>query len=77
MVSNGNNANKTTVLEQPQHALDFNAKHKIDIDGTEYSIGFKATNLLGEDYEEQYYTGLFYDGYERGRTYSLSMGVKL
>ena len=76
LVSNGDNRNKTTVLEQPRHALDFNAKHKFYIDDVEYSVGFKATNLLDENFEEQYYTGLFYDGYERGTSYTLSLGAK-
>ena len=65
-----------SIFEQPRDSLDFNAKHKFDLGDSELSLGFKVTNILDEKSVEQYESGLIYDEYEIGQTYSLSLGWK-
>ena len=55
----GNNNSKFTIREQPRDNLDFNAKHKFEFADQEYSLGFKVTNILEEEFREQYFTGGF------------------
>ena len=72
-ISDVGSLGRPDVIEIPPTTLDFVAAKSFEIGGSELEFGFKATNLLGEDFQRTQ-GGQVYESYPLGRTFSL--GVK-
>ncbi|MDX2143255.1 MAG: TonB-dependent receptor [Rhodospirillaceae bacterium] len=67
------------IIEQPPLSLDFTYSRSFDIWGGEYELGFKAENLLGDNYSATQRLGqnrVNVDRYDLGRSFSLSLKAK-
>jgi len=64
------------IIERPPLSLDFTYSRTFNVMGADYEVGFKAENLLGDEYEATQELGddkVFVDAYELGRSFSLSL----
>ncbi|MDO8902375.1 MAG: TonB-dependent receptor [Phenylobacterium sp.] len=66
-------------LQEPGVMLDFTFRQKVKIWGPEFTLGFEARNLLGEEYDEFQAQGgdrVILNNYGLGRSYSLSVSTR-
>lgn len=64
------------IYEQPFSSLNFNYKLKFEREEDEFTVGLKATNLLGDNLERTYKNGLPYESYDIGQSFSVSVQWK-
>lgn len=66
--------------QEPGVLLDFTIRHKFALWGQEFTAGFEARNLLGEDFDEFQKRGgdeIKLNNYDLGRSVSISLSARL
>lgn len=66
-------------LQDPGVMLDFTFRQKVRMWGPEFTLGFEARNLLGEEFDEFQTQGgdkVILNNYELGRSYSVSVSTR-
>ncbi|MFT4933711.1 MAG: hypothetical protein ACI9LT_000381 [Pseudoalteromonas distincta] len=65
-------------LQEPGVQLDLTVRQKFQLWGPEFTLGFEARNLLGEEFDEFQTLGgdkIILNNYELGRSYSVSLSA--
>lgn len=65
-------------LQEPGVQLDLTVRQKFQLWGPEFTLGFEARNLLGEEFDEFQAQGgdkIILNNYELGRSYSVSLSA--
>jgi TonB-dependent receptor len=65
-------------LQEPGVQLDLTVRQKFQLWGPEFTLGFEARNLLGEEFDEFQTQGgdkIILNNYELGRSYSISLSA--
>ncbi|MDP3383768.1 MAG: TonB-dependent receptor, partial [Phenylobacterium sp.] len=65
-------------LQEPGVQLDLTVRQKFQLWGPEFTLGFEARNLLGEEFDEFQTQGgdkIILNNYELGRSYSVSLSA--
>jgi hypothetical protein len=65
--------------QEPGVLLDFTFRHKFEMWGTEFTAGFEARNLLGEEFDEFQARGgdeIKLNNYDLGRSFSVSLSAR-
>jgi len=66
--------------QEPGVLLDFTFRHKFEVWGQEFTAGFEARNLLGEEFDEFQKQGgdqIKLNNYDLGRSFSISLTARL
>lgn len=66
--------------QEPGILLDFTLRHRFEVWGREFTAGFEARNLLGEEFDEYQKRGgdeIKLNNYDLGRSFSVSLTARL
>jgi len=66
--------------QDPGILLDFTLRHKFEVWGRDFTAGFEARNLLGEEFDEFQKRGgdeIKLNNYDLGRSFSISLSARL
>ncbi|HMO44163.1 MAG TPA: TonB-dependent receptor, partial [Phenylobacterium sp.] len=66
-------------VQEPGVMLDLTIRRKIQLWGPEFTLGFEARNLLGQEFDEHQTLGgdeIKVNFYELGRSYSVSLSTR-